>query len=282
MSEGMSLINLDGLSEPANTLIQKVADGVGGLFAPWQIRRVAKAEADAAITKATAQLQITNLQRRTLERVVAEEAKKQKNMESILEKAIPLLEDDSKPQDIENDWIANFFDKCRLTSDEEMQILWAKVLAGEANSPGKYSRRTVTFLQTLDKSDAALFTNLCRYGWFIGYVIPLVYEPEDSIYGENGIDFVSLKHLDEIGLITFSSLTGFQRTGLPQDFQVFYYGTSVHVSFADEKHELPLGKVMLSQIGQELAHVCDAKPVPGFLEYIFEKWSEMGLDASTR
>jgi hypothetical protein len=38
----------------------------------------------------------------------------------------------------------------------EMQNLWAQVLAGEANSPGTYSKRTVNFLSSLDKKDAAL------------------------------------------------------------------------------------------------------------------------------
>ena len=35
---------------------------------------------------------------------------------------------------MEEDWIANFFDKCRIVSDSEMQSLWARVLAGEANA----------------------------------------------------------------------------------------------------------------------------------------------------
>ena len=45
MSEdkSISLVNLGKLSKPANTLIKKVSDAVGGIFAPYQITRVAKA-----------------------------------------------------------------------------------------------------------------------------------------------------------------------------------------------------------------------------------------------
>ena len=46
-----------------------------------------------------------------------------------------------------------------------MQILWARVLAGEANAPGTYSKRTVNLLSDFDKSDAELFTKLCGFGW---------------------------------------------------------------------------------------------------------------------
>jgi hypothetical protein len=152
-----SLINFGDISKPATVLIEKISEAVGGYFRPYQIKRVAKAEADADIIKAEAQIEITDLQRRALNRFVAEESKKQENIETITAKAIPQLTDSSAPQNMEDDWISNFFDKCRIVSDEEMQSLWAKVLAGEANSPGSYSKRTVNFLSSLDKSDAQLF-----------------------------------------------------------------------------------------------------------------------------
>jgi hypothetical protein len=49
---------------------------------------------------------------------------------------LPELTEAATPEKLEDDWITNFFDKCRLISDEEMQTLWSKVLAGEANAPG--------------------------------------------------------------------------------------------------------------------------------------------------
>ena len=32
---------------------------------------------------------------------------------------------------MDNDWTVNFFDKSRIVSDDEMQNLWSRVLAGE-------------------------------------------------------------------------------------------------------------------------------------------------------
>ena len=51
-----SLIDLSGLSEAAVALIEKVSGGVGGLVAPWQIRRVAEAEAEVEIKKCNPRL----------------------------------------------------------------------------------------------------------------------------------------------------------------------------------------------------------------------------------
>lgn len=70
-----------------------------------------------------------------MSRLFAEEAKKQANIEAITLKALPDVKPEAKTEGVEDDWIANFFDKCRLISDEQMQSLWARILAGEANSP---------------------------------------------------------------------------------------------------------------------------------------------------
>ena len=75
-----ALINLGDLTKPANTLIEKISDAGIGLFAPWQIKRVAKADAEAAVIKAEAAIQITDLHRRAGYRFIEEEAQRQMNM----------------------------------------------------------------------------------------------------------------------------------------------------------------------------------------------------------
>ena len=91
-----------------------------------------------------------------------------------------------------------------------MQELWARVLAGEANTPGKYSKRTVNFLGELDKREAELFQNFCRFGWIAADdFIPLIFDAKAEIYNQKGIDFNSLIHLDSTGFISFNSSSGF-------------------------------------------------------------------------
>jgi len=61
MSEGNSIISLGNLSKPANTLVEKISEGIGGFCKPWQIRRVAKAEADVNLIKALSKIETTEL-----------------------------------------------------------------------------------------------------------------------------------------------------------------------------------------------------------------------------
>jgi hypothetical protein len=304
MGDLSPLAHLGDLTKAANTLIEKISGALGGIFKPFQIRRVTKAEAEADIIRAngqaesdiirataqrevdiiraTTQIEITALERRALTRFFAEEGKKEYNIESIMSKALPQVTEQARSDQVEDDWIVNFFGKCRLISDEEMQTLWARILAGEANSPGKYSKRTVNLLASLDKSDAEKFSRLCCFCIYIaddenGEFVPLVYETDDSIYIDHGINFMTIAHLESVGLIHFSSLPTYARRCLGQKVFLQYFENKMWIEFENpEVNEVKLGQVLFTQAGQQLAPICGAQPQPGFLEYVMEKWKSFG------
>lgn len=270
------------LSKPATVLVQKISTAVGGVFKPWQIVRVAKAEAEAERIRAVSEIEISDLHRRALHRFLEEEAKRQSNIEAITEKALPQLMNESKPEGIEDDWITNFFDKSRIVSDDQMQKLWAQVLAGEANVPGTFARRTVNLMGDLDKADAMLFAQLCGFVWQVGNLVPLVFSPApDDIYSEHGIHFNALSHLESLGLVQFNSVTSFRRLRLPKTLIVHYYGHPVTLTLAkDTDNELRLGNVLLTRAGQELAPVCGSQPIAAFRDFVIRRWVSEGVVSS--
>ena len=102
-----SLVNLGDLAKPIDTLIHKISDATGVLYEPRRIRHKAEAESEAAIISAKAEaaadiikteseIEITDLHRRAAQRLIQEEAKRQKNMEDIIDKAEPSFERRSK------------------------------------------------------------------------------------------------------------------------------------------------------------------------------------------
>jgi hypothetical protein len=272
-------IDLGDWSKPANTLIEKCAEAVGGIFRPSQIRRVAQAEADAreirAVAQINAQIKVTKLQRRALTRFVAEETKKQVNIETILRKALPEVNADAKPEKMGADWITNFFDKCRLISDEQMQILWAKVLAGEANAPGSFSKRTVVLLGAMDKTDATLFSALCRFMFTINEDrLPIVFDTVSPIYVENGVSFGTLLHLADAGLIQFDPV-GQYNLKLNGKVRLCYFEQQFEI--APPKFPLIVGQLLQTRAGQQLSPFCQVKPVEGFADYATEHWKQYGV-----
>ena len=268
-----SLVNLGGLSKPATVFIEKVSNAVGVLWEPHQIRRVAQAKADAAMTLAKSEVAISDLQRRAASRFVEEETKKQQNIESIAEQAISHLDPSANAEAMQDDWITNFFDKCRIISDSDMQSLWSRILAGEANSPGFFSRRTVNLLADLDKESTELFANLCRFGWRISSILhPLVFDSGEKIYNRHGINYFALGSLDALGLIRREGF-GVSLREQPEKVSVSYHGRVVQLAFPNKAdNKLELGEVLLTQCGRELATVVDAKPIDGFFEFVYDKW----------
>ncbi|HNQ88459.1 MAG TPA: DUF2806 domain-containing protein [Verrucomicrobiota bacterium] len=278
----ISLINIDveKFPEPGKGLIKVVASAVEGLFKPWQVRRVAQAEADADRIKAVAavetKIEITDLQKRALTRFVLEEAQRQANMEAITLKALPQVSKAARPAEMSKDWIVNFFERCRLVSDEEMQEMWARVLAGEAESPGRYSKRTVNLLASFDRYDVETFLNLCRFVWHIeGEPIPVVYEPDNQIFGGAGITFGKLQHLSEIGLVSSRGLAFGQQWPVATG-AASYFRRAVHLRLGSkDSHKMNVGLVMFSRAGVEVLSLCGgAKPVEGYFDLTVRTWRE--------
>ena len=132
-----------------------------------------------------------------------------------------------------------------------MQRLWSRVLAGEANTPGTYSKRTVNLLSDFDKKDAELFTQFCGFGWTIGGFAPLVFDEHAEIYNRHGINFRTLNHLQNIGLVKITGLIDFQRVNLPKKFVVHYYSKSLLLEMRKAaNNRLDIGRTLLTKIGQ--------------------------------
>lgn len=274
------LINVGDLAKPINTLIEKISDAIGGYYKPFQITRVAQAETDAEKIRAVGQVEVTEIQRRAMTRFFAEEGRKQANIESITRKALPDVSPGAEPERMDNDWIVNFLDRCRLTSDDQMQELWARVLAGEANSPGRFSKRTVNLVASLDKNDAVMFTNLCAFIFSIGSSPRLlIYDVDHPLYTSNGANFGTLAHLESIGLLHFNNVVDYQQRAILNSEFVKYFNTAIGITFPNGtgNNTLVLGRVILTQAGSELASICKPQPVAGFIEYVVERWRNSGI-----
>lgn len=272
------------LSKPATTLIEKSSNAVGGLFRPWQIKRVARAESEAAAIRAEAEIQISEQQSHAFVRFLSEEEKKQTNMESILLKAILHIDDQqAKPEDIAQDWFANFFDKCRIVSDEQMQQLWARILAGEANNPGQFSRRTVNLMADIDQKDAIFFSTLCRFNWrfstaTFNHPVPFIFDTHNPVYVQNQLTFECLTHLESLGLIHYAEPSGNLFRSQSSHVNLSYGNSSITITSSNAPPvAVKTGKVRLTQSGEELSTIFQPSPIKGFFGYVCQQIKRQSL-----
>ena len=269
-------------AKPATLLVEKISNAIGRHYDPRQTVRMAEAQAKASrilsVSQANTEIEIAELRRRAEFRAANEEMTRQRNIERITGKAAYRLTSDASPGDMEDDWITNFFDKSRNVSDEDMQNLWAGILAGEANNPGSFSRKTVNLVSDLDKGDAELFASLCRFVWFSGRAYPLVFDWQHELYNQCGITFDSAGHLESLGLVQVV-LPGVQirlSTHTRANHYISYRGKVVDLT-SPPGHDFALGFVKLTQAGQELVRIVNAPPVEGFFEYVYDRWASQSL-----
>lgn len=279
MSEGNSLINLGDISKPATVLIEKISNAIGIIYEPTRTKRMAKAEIFAAKIKAEGDIEITEIQQRAMQRIIYSEERKQENIESITAQAIGQLNDSASPQDIEDDWLSNFFEKCKNISNNEMQSLWAGILAGESNKPGSYSKRTIELISTLDKTEADLFTSICSLSIAVdpsgNKVLPIFLNHSTDLFKNLGLNYTTLSNLDSIGLIKFTPNASVRLPTIPPRLSCYYFDSLLLFSFPQkEANVMLLGDVMLTKVGDQLSSICGAKPIPGFLEHITSEYAK--------
>lgn len=114
------------------------------------------------------------------------------------------------------DWIMRFFDAVGNISNEELQKLWGKVLAGEINCPGVCSLRTMDIIHNMSQNEAEIFNNLCKYVlisgdcYFIfhqGFCEPNTYNTESNNYIlKTGLNYSdSIMPMVECGLFSIDN-----------------------------------------------------------------------------
>lgn len=285
ISAGLGVFGGLALSPTGAALVDKISDAVGWLAAPAQEVRMARARAAANMILAQSDIEIADLQAASLIeradfRIAVERVIQQMNIETIIAKALDHLEERAVPQQMGNDWVLNILDKCKYASDEQMQEVWAKLIAGEANDPGTFSRKTVNLVADLDSDTANLFSTYCRFALGVGNQgVPLIVMDElndiPAIYQDQGIDLNSLRLLAESGLIMIafehlSFLINYTMSGLPETVQLSYGDQTANVKCPGGT--ISTGVALPTLVGAQLARLCSREPVEGFFEFMLERW----------
>ncbi len=265
------------LGKAANTLVARVFDTIGMVYEPTHVRRMARAKRDAALLEAEGSLKAELLTQGFLR----EQRLYEQNRQSITERALSQLEESAAPDGMEDDWILNFFDKCRVISVESSLMdrcrhYGGRILAGEANQPGSYSTRAVNSLSSMDKREANLFTSLCGFCWTFDDVnSPIIHDINANVYNDVGLDFLALQHLDDVGLINFNELSRFEKRDLPNSVDMSYFGRKLTLEHQRSgRYSLRIGAVILTETGRQLEPICGSEPVDGFWEYMCAKWMD--------
>ncbi len=243
-------LNIKALEKLLDYTASGIGSVAGSMLAPWRARReaqakqiAAKGDADVLLIQADAQAKareilvsqdtdITgelDIAKTVNQRIQFQERKRQINIASVVTQAASQLGDkEVANHEPDHDWTARFFNDVQDVSSEEMQGLWAKVLAGEVEQAGCTSIRTLGILKNLDQATANLFRKFCSACIFISLDGQTIYYAIVSSLGGNaatnalepyGLNFGALNLLNENGLI-IPAYNSFYDFSLRVDFKL--------------------------------------------------------------
>ena len=162
----MEIKDLVGLSKPLSKLIDVFSNGCKWVFEPVQIKRIAKANAYAESVKSK-----ENFKQGLLDillestKLSIRECRQIENIANIMNLAMQEMYAINSVSDIpvSAEWGARFFDYSQDVCDEEVQVIWAKILAHETQNPGTYFKRTLYLLHNIERFEAEWFVELCSF-----------------------------------------------------------------------------------------------------------------------
>ena len=148
--------------------------------------------------------------------------KRMANMQSIVGQSIEQMPEQVPDTPVDHDWAARFFDCAKDISDEEMQKLWAKLLAGEVERPGSASLRTLHILRTMTQKEAELFARAVNYIFMEFDSAAWMFRADTGVQAFSDISMEELYSLIEAGLV----IPGQQfrlATSYPDGYGRFFY-----------------------------------------------------------
>lgn len=306
-------------------LVDYAASGIGSvagsILAPWRARRealaketAAKGDAKVLLIQAEAQAKarailvsqdtnvagVLDIANTVSQRIQFQERKRQINIVSVVRQAANQLGDrEVANHEPDHDWTARFFNDVQDVSSEEMQALWAKVLAGEVERAGSTSIRTLGILKNLDQATARLFRKCCSACVFLSpdgktlmdaRVPSLGGNAGSNSLGAYGLDFDALNRLNENGLIIsdynswydYRISTGLRLGNRPQLIRIPFrfqdrYWALFPTSERNPDKEYRLSGVALTRSGRELSSIVGLETMDEFLQALFGYFQKQNM-----
>lgn len=167
---------------------------------------------------------------------------------------------DPSAEKIDSDWLYAWRDHAGKTSNENIQKLWGSVLAGEVQSPGAYSLRTLEFLKGLSQQEAEI----------IKLIAPFVIKSQMiwrdfGVLNDEGISYASLLKLQELGLVqgVDSNSTNMQFNSVTPDTFLHIinsHGKGLIAKHINGNNVLHIPMIKLTSIGQQVLQLGDYSP----------------------
>ncbi len=214
------------------------------------------------------------------DRIILKEERRQNNIDRIVVKAIEFARNkEASENSVNPDWIVEFFNIAQDCSHENMQYLWAKLLASEISQPNSISRRTLSIIKLLEPKEAKVFTKLCNCIWILAdttefkekILIKDMYMEEQ--YSDDTWDFDSMfiPHLEAIGLVSES----FIDMNPKRLYKLDFFGKKHEIKSSKKLAQLEI--TTLTRAGKEVYNIINPTPNIKYYEFTIDYFKDVNI-----
>lgn len=259
----VDISNLTGFEKPLTKLIETISQGIGvtgdAVFKldSKKIKRIGEAEAqkekEMIIKRAEAQAEATAILDRASRRLTLEQYDKQRNLENIVYTSSEMLQGATvSDQPVDKDWAMRFLDTAQEMSNEGIQYILAKILAGEVTQPSTYSKRVLEVIKNVSQEE---LINFCK---FVPYVNEkgAIYRgrlSRDGFFSKFELDFEEYLDLCDAGLMGDSDNLGLNFSG-EEDTYIGHPHRHIHISIQPGT-EIRINVIPLTIAGAQIANL---------------------------
>ena len=189
---------------------------------------------------------------------------------------------------LDEDWFSYFEDVAKNFSNNDMQIIWAKILASECTKHGSVSKKVIGILQTIDKKEAETFSFLCSHSVLFKlddnkYDFEFVYprlalgnnDELRKIFENTSVNDLSLMNLESIGLIKYDTLSGFGFT--ESDITAKYFDSVLYLK-RKNNNLIPYGNISFTSAGSQLVQILHKsiknEKNQDYWDFLFNYWKD--------
>lgn len=251
----MKISDIVGIGEVGCKALDKVASVCSWLAEPYQIKRIAKAEAAAALIKAKADEDILDYS--MVRSMVREDSIKK----AILKAVTNLQYDEVSSQPLDPNWFIRWSDITGGFTTDQAINLWSKVLASEIKESDSISFRTMETLKNMSSKEGEAFaniTNLVLKSESDMFILNFKGEADD-IFNYNDL-FLS----EEAGLLMLNTDIGtnYKNVNTPDTKIIIrYQNKTIEIDFPDGVDNITMPIFVLTTAGKELYPIANRKEI---------------------
>ena len=266
-------VNTDGLA--------KLADTVGGWFG-WNanaVERMAEAEAYATVRKVDAEnaAALARLQGedQVAQYLLAREARRMNNVQQVVEKTQSMFAEGEQVSNepVNPDWVNRFISIVEDISDDEMQKLWARILAGEIKQPKSYSLRTLELLRNITKDDAENIVRLAKFAI-----------SDDRLCSEE--DFAMKLNdqilMDDIGMICGEECVRTYHISERQPYSIVIDKNTIITMYVNANIDVKIKYYKMSKAGREILKLIPFDKRDDFVANLANHLKKQGVERITK